>query len=350
MIYKLVHSVENVIGYSLKSLRDEIKNCTIGYFDNTNRFRVISLLDFSVLYEQKFNELLSISFISGEYYLTQNGGIIHLLRLANQALEEFYSMEQNPDVENSIGLLGSDLMITSQSIYEDYELKSKESKLLSQKTHEQIYLWNDLKDLIFLEEERAYFQSNNAGDIIVIELKNKQTAWSLKLDNGSFGKRLLGQTESVLFLQRAVSKPDHINVLAVNKISGEILWETSHSFPYYSYDETTDKLYGLSGKTFERINAKSGERELVSELGVDVQVSSHLTFFESTLLYFSAFLKGNIPVFGAVDVNSGKLLFTQEVEIEGEKSFRKGLDQPTIVGNRLYVRDAMKTLHIFERA
>ena len=54
-------------------------------------------------------------------------------------------------------------------------------------------------------------------------------------------------------------------------------------------------------------------------------------------------------MFGAVNVEEGKLIFTQAVEMPGEKSFRKGLDRPVVVGNRLYVRDALKTLHIYER-
>ena len=55
------------------------------------------------------------------------------------------------------------------------------------------------------------------------------------------------------------------------------------------------------------------------------------------------------PIIGAINVHNGKLTFSEKVELIGDKSFRKGLDQPFVFGNRLYVRDSVKTLHIYER-
>jgi 6-phosphogluconolactonase (cycloisomerase 2 family) len=99
----------------------------------------------------------------------------------------------------------------------------------------------------------------------------------------------------------------------------------------------------------EVINSETGERELQTELKEDVHISSHLTCYDNGYVYFSALLDNSIPVFGAVDAKSGELEFIQEVEMQGERSFRNAPDKPIVVGDRLYIRDALKTLHIYAR-
>ncbi|MEZ4899238.1 MAG: hypothetical protein R2806_20505 [Saprospiraceae bacterium] len=131
--------------------------------------------------------------------------------------------------------------------------------------------------------------------------------------------------------------------------SGARLWKLENALSFYNYDASNSKLYGLGGNTFEVINSDTGVREMQKELTIDLHIASHLTYYNDGLLYFSGYLNKNTPVFGAVNVNDGSLVFIQEVEMPGEKSFRKGLDRPVVVGNRLYVRDSMKTLHVYER-
>ena len=135
---------------------------------------------------------------------------------------------------------------------------------------------------------------------------------------------------------------------AFSKESGTNLWELEDTFSFYNYDALSCKLYGLGGKTFEVINAETGEREIKHDLKKDLHIASHLTYYYDSLVYFSGYLNKNTPVFGAVNIKDGSLAFIQEVEVPGEKSFRKGLDRPIVVGNRLYVRDSMKTLHVYE--
>ena len=139
------------------------------------------------------------------------------------------------------------------------------------------------------------------------------------------------------------------NLLKLNINTGQIVWEIEDTFNHYNYDSSSNKLYGLGGKTFEIINVESGMRELQIVLKENLYIAPHLTYYADGYLYFSGYRDNNIPVFGAVDVKTGELVFTQTVEMPGKKSFRKGLDRPVVVGNRLYVRDAMKTLHIYER-
>lgn len=340
MNWHRIKRIANVRTVSLNSFDEALKLGLVIYYDDKSELKILLSSNFETVSE-------SIESGSSYYDVFQDNIYFrfgNVVKLFDRSSLNFRPCSETK--EENIRVLNKDYCQAGTS---KRRPPIKRSEIIRMNDNKIVFKWSDNKGVLLWQDEYPLFESND-GELFLFDLETKKNIWSISLDNGSFGKRLLGQTESVLFLQRAVSKPDHINVLAVNKTSGEILWETSNSFPYYSYDKQTDKLYGLSGKTFEIINAKSGERELVSELDVDVQISSHLTFLECSALYFSAFLEGNIPVFGAVDVNSGKLLFTQEVEIEGEKSFRKGLDQPIVVGNRLYVRDAMKTLHIFERA
>jgi len=224
----------------------------------------------------------------------------------------------------------------------------KRGEIINNSDNKVIYKWSDERIVVTFVNDYPLFETSDKK-LILLNIDNEKELWNIKLDNGSFGQRILGQTEDVFFLQRAVSKPNLFNVLALEKSTGKIIWETENTHPYYCFDEVNDKLYGLGDKRFEVISTLTGEKALITQLDVNVFISSHLTYYSDGFLYFSSHLDNNIPVFGAVNVKSGKLEFIQELKIEGEKSFRIGLEKPIVVGNRLYVKDSLNTLHIFEK-
>lgn len=180
-------------------------------------------------------------------------------------------------------------------------------------------------------------ESNN--EIGLFDLKKEEYLWSKKLTKELQNDSIF--TESKLFIYSSD------NFYALDLIDGVVSWSIEKPMLHYSFD--AGRLYGLNGCEFEIINANTGKEELNSKLDINVVISSHLTYYNEGFLYFSSHLDNNIPVFGAVNVKTGKLDFIQEVKIEGEKSFRIGLEKPIIVGNRLYVKDSLNTLHIFEK-
>ena len=247
---------------------------------------------------------------------------------------------------NNISLINQEYCRGSSSFTKP---RRKINDIISIRNAEVIYSWEDNKALISWSAKYPIFFNKESEKLFAFDLSGDKVLWNIILDKGFAGVSYVQEVnDRELFLQRYLQFEEY-NLLKIDVITGSIVWEAINTLNHYNYEASSCKLYGIGGKTFEVINAKTGEREIQQELSEDLHISSHLTYYYNGLLYFSGYQDKNIPVFGAVDVENGELVFTQEVEMPGEKSFRKGLDRPVVVGNRLYVRDSMKTLHVYER-
>lgn len=346
MIFKQKKIIQDFSSYSYTTFENEIQHGLITFFDSNMILKVYDAKTLDLLLSEKKEEIFSIDFIDNSFFLN-NGKSILSLNIDDLSIKEYFKLA--PNSEKSIGLISKDVVIESKSKVVDFEIVEMEQRIIDILTGNEIYHSNELNRVLFLENDYVYLQSIKSDNIIRRNVITKVEEYNLKLDNGSFGQRTIGQTEDVFYLQRVVSKPNLFNVLALEKNTGKIIWETENTHPYYCFDEVNNKLYGLGDKRFEVINTLTGEKELVTELDVNVFVFSHLTYYNDEFLYFSSHLDNNIPVFGAVNVKSGKLEFIQEVKIEGEKSFRIGLEKPIVVDNKLYVKDSLNSLHIFEK-
>lgn len=184
--------------------------------------------------------------------------------------------------------------------------------------------------------------TNNLNTIIALfDLRDNAYLWQIELPNPI--------KHDAIFINGTILIHCGGNLVSFDLKSGKEMFIVENPFKDYKNDQFYKTLYGLNGNRFEVINSGTGQRELQTVLDDNLHISSHLTYYNDGYLYFSGHSNKNIPVFGAVNVKNGKLEFTQEVKMEGVKSFRKGLDKPYVIGNRLYVKDTMNTLHIFER-
>jgi len=244
------------------------------------------------------------------------------------------------------------LSLISENFCKDFTSKRNPrtfvNYIVDLKSKDFVYYWEDGKSLLFEMDNNFYFQTKFKGNLFKVDIKTNRLIWEIEIDNGIAGKRYYQAVSlnKYLFIRQL---DGYYNLFNLNLENGNVIWEIEKTLYYYNYDDKLKKVFGLGGKTFEIINVETGERELQKELSENLHIASHLTYYRDGYLYFSGYRDNNIPVFGAVDVKTGELVFTQTVEMPGEKSFRKGLDRPVVVGNRLYVRDAMKTLHIYER-
>ncbi len=348
MIFRKIKEVQNHNSYSYSTFDSELIDGYLAYFDNNSVFRIISLDNWKVLFEKDYRSPLSINYCKG-FFLIEENRIIHAVNLEGGKIEAYYTSDLLEGYEISTSVVSPGVIIESQTKYENYSISERKSKLIDVESNTELYSWGTIHDLIDLDNSLAYLQPRNGGELICRDIRTTEEKWLVNLDNGAQGKRIFGKSASAIFVQRVVVKSSHFNVVALDKSKGSIIWELEDAFSFYNYDESSCKLYGLSGRTFEMIDADTGEREIQKELSENLHITPHLTYYDNGLLYFSGYRDKNIPVFGAVDVKDGSVVFTQGVQMPGEKSFRKGLDKPIIVGNRLYVRDAMKTLHVYER-
>ena len=345
-MFKQKKQLKDFHSYSYSTFDKELQNGVITFFDSNLILNVYDTQSLEIVLMEKREGAYSINYVQNNIFLSNEKCILSV-DVNNACINEYFKLA--PNSEKSIGLLTKELVIESKSKVVDFEIVELEQSVINIISGEKIYYLNELSYVMFIQNDSIYLQSLKNDNIIRRNIITKVEDYSLKLDNGSFGQRIIGQTEDMFFLQRVVSKPNLFNVLALEKSTGKIIWETENTHPYYCFDEVNNKLYGLGDKRFEAINTLTGKKELTTELGINVYIFSHLTYYNDGFLYFSSHLDNNIPVFGAVNVETGKLDFVQEVKIEGEKSFRIGLEKPIVVGNRLYIKDSLNTLHIFEK-
>ncbi len=341
MIWSIRKSIENIGNYNINDWVASLKKGCLIYYAEANKLVIYSLSNLKVVSTRK------IKCNNSFYYLDDNRLMINQDNKLYSSDFKLQKFEKICDTsEERISFLGDGFCIGRTS---SRRPRISRNEIISTWNNQVLYRWDDDKQLIKWNEELHLFHTKFKGDLFALNLENNGLLWKIILDDGISGRRYIEYLDNDELIVQRYFKVDRNNLLRLDLNTGSILWELEHTFPYYNYDESTCKLYGLGGKTFEVINAETGERELQKELKENLHIASHLTYYDNGYLFFSGYRDTNVPVFGAVNVEDGKLVFTQEVEMVGEKSFRKGLDRPVVVGNRLYVRDSMKTLHVFEK-
>jgi hypothetical protein len=341
MIWREIKEIEEVVNFNLECWAHGIRLGYLVYYTEPNNLRIISTSNFDVLEKRKSKANNSF------YYIVD---------------DELYVNIDNKLFRQDFGSVKAELICTTEE--ERIRILNKEFSVCSTYTRRprvtreviirnidcsQVYGWEDRRYLVgVIDKYKFLFQSFEDDRLRCIDIRNDVEIWTIGFERRIGASRFYKITDSWLVIQD-ITKDGTNNLRCLDSKSGSIIWRLGQAFPSYNYDYSLGKLYGLGARKFEVIDTETGEREMESELKENLHVASHLTFYAEGYLYFSGYLDQNIPVFGAVNVETGELDFIQEVEMPGERSFRKGLDRPVVVGNRLYVRDAMKVLHVFER-
>lgn len=346
-MYKLKQQLKDILNYSYTTFENEISKGFIVYIDSNGVLNVYDVNKQELLFVKKLDNNYGISFIDDLFFLRKKENNLFKLDIVSESLEPFYKCSDKENFSCSVGVLSKDLVIETQSKVVDFNIIEKYSKIINPKTSEIIYSWKGLEYLIQKEGSIIYIKPIRGNNLIRKNITSGKIEYNINFDDDSLESQILEQTKEDFYIKTSGNNPNQSNLYSVNKNTGEINWKTETSLLDYSLDN--NKLYGLGGKRFEVISTLTGKKELVAELDINIVISSHLTYYNDGFLYFSSHLDNNIPVFGAVNVKTGKLDFIQEVKIEGEKSFRIGLEKPIVVDNRLYVKDSLNNLHIFEK-
>jgi outer membrane protein assembly factor BamB len=235
-----------------------------------------------------------------------------------------------------------------ETLTQDLYLAS--SYIRVEKKYENLILGNDKQPVFEINGEfgvNKYFDQylfliNRGNDkIAVAAISKKGILWESILTDNVNGRAILNNKFLIV--------PMFQSLVKFEIETGKVLWKTPiPQTTDFRINELESKLYSLSNNTFEIINVETGEREMQKEL--DLHVPAHLTYYADGYLYFSGYKGDNLTrIFGAVDVNTGAIAFTQSIEMPNGETYRGSYDRPVVVGTRLYIRDQLKTLHIYER-
>lgn len=340
MNWERVHIIDNVITTSYDSFDKSLNLGLLIYYDEYSTLNILSTNTLNCLCSE-IESGSSYYNMADNIILFKFGSIIKKLNIKECKFETFCST-----LEENIGVINLDYCLGSTS---KRKPRISRFEIISTENNQVLYRWNDDKILVLWKSNLHLFQTRFKGDLYSLDINTEGILWKIILDEGIPGRRYLEFLSNDNLIVQKYFEVGNDNLLRLDLRTGDVLWELEKTLSHYNFEEPTNKLYGLGGKKFEVIDAETGTRELEKELNINAHISSHLTYYDNGSLYFSTHIDKNIPVFGSVNVQSGELEFIQEVEIPGEKSFRKGLDRPVVVGNRLYVKDTMNTLHIFER-
>lgn len=343
MMWNLKNKVFNVIDYNINDWVQSLKKGYLIYYPSVNHLKIYSLIDLDLIADRKFEETSNSFYYIDDFRLFINQD--------NRLYESDFHLSKLEELccttEERIAFIGRGFCIGNTSKRRPRISRSEIIRITDCKIQ---YTWDDDKELIKWDTDLHLFQTKFKGDLFAIDPENNGLLWKLILDDGIPGRRYLYFLSDKKLVAQRFFDVDSSNLLLIDLRTGCILWELANTLSFYNYDDSLGMLYGLGDRTFEVINVKTGKRELQKELDINLRVSAHLTYYAKDHLYFSGYLNNNIPVFGAINVTSGNLVFTRVIDIPGEKSFRNGLDRPIVIGNRLYVRDTMSTLYIFERS
>lgn len=200
--------------------------------------------------------------------------------------------------------------------------------------------FNKYESFIGFLDNYVFCTNYKTCELGVYNLGNNMYIWETEFAN-SITTKPIYTNNFILILDSNILR-------AYNLKNGQILWKLEKTLEYYNYDDKLNVLYGLGSNSFEIINVQTGEREMKKEL--DLNVPSHLTYYADGYLYFSGYKGDNVTrIFGAVDVNTGEVAFTQSIETPNGEVYSGSYDRPVVVGNRLYIRDQNRTLYIYRR-
>lgn len=309
----------------------KISDNRISFYKDNNNLYFINNLDFKEEIVISFDRDYDYQLFGGNIYVTKDHELL-VLNLEDGQLVDSLNSDNRYIIPLSSDRFFASTYSRAEKIFENALLNSScniIADLNGDLSYRDIYT-----DCILL--------SNRQGDKIgLLDSHNGSIMWSNELNEKINGKSIEGDDYLII--------PLLTSLLRLDKQNGKVEWSKKEALYHYSVDNTKGELYGASNNYFEVRNIKDGEIKLKVEMPNDVKITPHLTSYHNDQLYFSAFEKKNIPIIGAINVHNGKLIFSEEVELIGDKSFRKGLDQPLVFGNRLYVRDSIKTLHIYQR-
>lgn len=153
----------------------------------------------------------------------------------------------------------------------------------------------------------------------------------------------LHQSNELLIIQSNNNK-----LFGLDMNTGLKLWELTDVSYYHTLDPNSGLLYSYAWDILRIINPSNGKIELekqfegsMEEYGIRTDANMHS--ISGGYLYFMS--NWNTPRFGGINLNTLEIEFVQDLEVE--EGVKGGV--PHFHKDRLYIRDTINTLHIFER-
>ncbi|MCX2682124.1 PQQ-binding-like beta-propeller repeat protein [Galbibacter sp. EGI 63066] len=199
---------------------------------------------------------------------------------------------------------------------------------------------------------KLFITDINFTYFICLNLDTGKESWTYSFPEGEKVAGDIYLYEGVLVVpSMAGQAPDSNDYLrGINVESGELLWKRDGSFQYYQLERSSGYLYGFAHGLYEVTDIESGEKLVDKKLTNDLWVSQHMNSLGDGGLYFVDGTHTNmgmfISKFGKINTETHEIEFIQKLDVaEGVKA-----EPPIYHKGRLYIKDSMDVLHIYEES
>lgn len=173
-----------------------------------------------------------------------------------------------------------------------------------------------------------------------INIESGRTEWEF-----SSNEKIL---DTYIFKNKLILQSNTNKLLGLDENTGVKLWELSDVSYYHTLDEDSGLLYSYAWDILRIIDPINGKIELNKQLqgsmekyGIRPDANMHSIW--GGYLYFMS--NWNKPRFGGINLKTLEIEFVQDLDVED--GIKGGI--PHYHNGRLYIKDSMHTLHIFER-
>jgi outer membrane protein assembly factor BamB len=334
-MFKIINNIPNIIVPSI--IHNEIF-----YIQNNRLFCLDQNFNVQRITDLPNDYVYSVRFHNNKYYLLCDG-ILFVFNLNNRELDKFqigrYSSILNLSSENDfIGII-EDENTNDRQLFQ-YDLRSKKMLWLKE-----IGLCNTISSDKWII--RTTLEEKNI--IQIISVQNGEIVNTLDLKNyfGSSDSELQFNSVNIFFNDTLIKSLTNNTLLSFNISSGKLNWSNIVNGIFFI--RTNEKLLGLNTESFNIIQINSGKIE--KKLSVVEEYKKNQIEMASTntlnrygnYLFFTDNWKSKI---GALNTENGIIEWVYKLDVKPGVTLPHA---PIFDGDRMYVYDSKKTLHVFEK-
>ncbi|MFA0964007.1 PQQ-binding-like beta-propeller repeat protein [Roseivirga sp. BDSF3-8] len=189
--------------------------------------------------------------------------------------------------------------------------------------------------------------------LIKLNLETGEELWSYSLPEEEKVEGNVYVYENILVIpSKAGQTPfDKTYLQGINMNTGELLWRRESNIYLYQ-NNRTGLLYAFGGEVYIVINPKNGETLVkeefkgIKEANKLLIVSNMCRMCGNGLYFISDYVENYYDCqFGKINTDSHEIEFIQKLDVaEGVKA-----DPPIYYNGRIYIKDSLNTLHIYEQ-
>lgn len=340
MKYKKIKEIKNV---KLKPVFTFDKMWTFDLEDKMHIFEIETLKQIELKY---FGGKINIEVIDNEVYIYLDDSL-GKISLETLDLEKVWKK-----------MFGQIAYLDKQYIAEQlYDRRSKKLHLAMYERTTCRLMWE--KDFYNHRFARSFAEGLFLTDIsftyfICLNLDTGQESWTYSFPEDEKVQGDIYMHEGVLVVpSMAGQMPYNKNYLqGVDVNTGKEIWKNEGYFLHLQQDSQTGLLYGFAGEKYQVIDPITGNKIVDKEFtGLKEEKRLFVTtpmnrLYGNGLYFISDYVENHYDCqFGKINTESHEIEFIQKLDVaEGVKA-----DPPIYHKGKLYIKDTLGTLHVYER-